>query len=566
MTHSPKWRALLAWEAGVLSESSAAFLERHVAACEVCQDALARIRGYAEVQREIQSQTVPEVPERVGAEAIALAGVMAEVASAPAPSFDWDRMEANITKALRERPRHEPKWRALLAYHEGALSDAGRARVEAHLKDCEICSDALASMGAYDDVADTIRTSAPPVVDFDRMSLPVRRAARQQSGQRWVVATVLAMAAAVALAILGRSPATPEEPTEAPSVAVVEETPPAPAAALEATVVAVGGRATVADQQVEVGTALVEEDVLQLAAGAVHVRIAERTGFSLNGDAELGLIALREDGVTLALRHGRVSSQVRTGTHYLIEAAGYTVQVRGTRFDVRREEERVAVTVDEGVVEVRRGEEVVALLPAPATWTSHADFSPTALGGVAVARALEAGDDNWPVLEVPELDHIVRWEIDGTPFDVAGALAMRVPPRELDIVGWDRRGRRHVARIAMADEGSVLEATALAPARPAAGYIAPDDIQAVVQPTVRRLQRCYERTLRQMNPTLEGSYALRVTVRRDGTVRRVRVITDAEAPPPFVGCLQAVASRWTFPSPEGGPTATFQLPLSFSSR
>jgi hypothetical protein len=91
-------------------------------------------------------------------------------------------------------------------------------------------------------------------------------------------------------------------------------------------------------------------------------------------------------------------------------------------------------------------------------------------------------------------------------------------------------------------------------------------IREVVTPRVEQLKRCYERSLRRTHPELAGSYVLRVIVGADGHVRRVRVVTDGEMPPPFVTCLQLEAQAWVFPRPEGDGAVTFDLPLAFSAR
>ena len=158
-----------------------------------------------------------------------------------------------------------------------------------------------------------------------------------------------------------------------------------------------------------------------------------------------------------------------------------------------------------------------------------------------------------------------RWEIDGTPFEAAGALALRAPPGEHAIVAFDARGRRHEGRITLAEEGTALSEVDLTRPPPPQGHLPPEVIQGVVRPRVARLRQCYERTLRRTQPELEGSFALRVTVGRDGRVSRVRLRTDVDAPRPFVGCLEREAQRWEFPPPEGHAPMTFELPLGFTA-
>jgi len=598
LTHRPKWRALSAYHAGALGPDGRRRVEQHLATCEPCTAGLARIEAYDEVARtvraqrtppmaarlgaeaavvaslagEVRNQPNPEVPETLGAKAAALTGVFAEAANAETPVLDWAAIEAGVFAAgaaqaepvgPKEREgEHEPKWRALLAYHEGALSDAGRARLEAHLASCRVCQRTLASMGTYDEVADALQRSTPEVA-FERIEPSLRRASRRPHRGRWLAtgAGVLAAAAAFALLVRPAEPSVPVATSEPVAEPLVEEASP-----LTATVVAVGGDVRVAGRAVDLGAALDETDAVTLAPdAAVHVRLASGTGFALAGAAELALSRLRDDGIELELRRGRVQSQVRTGTPYSVRAGPYVVRVRGTRFEVRREGDDVAVTVDEGVVEVLRDGALVALLPAPAQWSSRDGFQSSPQGSVRAPWGLSLAPSEGADVQLAPTDRLVRWEIGGATFVAAGGLAMRAPPGPLALTAIDAQGRRHDATVEVAAEGALVEDTVVLPEEQPSrrGTLRPEDIQSVVRPSVARMQRCYERILRRMNPELEGSYALRVTVQRDGSVRRVRVVTDADAPPPFVACLETIARRWRFPSPEGGPTATFRLPLRF---
>lgn len=579
MNHQPKWRALLAFHAGQLSEAGCERVERHLQDCTVCLDAWARIAAVEQVSDEVRAQPIPAVEldglvvlHEAGVESGALGrmGALAklrdEVRAQDTPTLDFasmsERLFADDAAWRSDEPSvrpHEPKWRALVAYQEGALSEAGRRRLERHLDTCDVCTEALIRMDAYEGVSDVIRESDPQV-DFPKIELAVRREAKARARRRSLAFTVLAAAAAVGLVVTIQQESPAPMRTTIPGEAIAVRDVPAPART--ATVVAVGGDARSNEEAITVGSVLEEGDQVDLVDGAVHARLDADTGFALHGDARLALAHVREDGVELGLQSGRVSNQVRTGTIYSITAGDYSVHVRGTLFEVVRDDDDIAVTVDEGVVEVRRGDEVVALLPAPATWSSAEDIVARAQGEVPVPRPLEGG-----LLTLPQSDRIVRWEIDGSTFEALGQLSMRVPLGALTLIGFDQEGERHVAEIEMVPEGLQLEESALQAQRrrPNVGYIPPEAIQAVVQPHVRDLRRCYERTLRTAHPELQGVFSLRVHVRRDGTVRRVNVNTDGDSPERFTQCLRVVARRWVFPEPEGGP-AFFNLPLNFATR
>ena len=149
----------------------------------------------------------------------------------------------------------------------------------------------------------------------------------------------------------------------------------------------------------------------------------------------------------------------------------------------------------------------------------------------------------------------------------------RARASRLEVIDLDEPARLASAHEAGVREGiekaaQDLDERALTPERTATrrGYLAPEVIREVVAPRVESLKRCYERTLRRTNPELTGSYVLRVIVGTDGQVRRVRVVTEGETPPPFVACLQLEAQSWSFPRPEGDGPVTFDLPLAFTAR
>ncbi|MCU0674528.1 MAG: AgmX/PglI C-terminal domain-containing protein [Myxococcota bacterium] len=258
-----------------------------------------------------------------------------------------------------------------------------------------------------------------------------------------------------------------------------------------------------------------------------------------------------------------MASEVLTGTPYAVVAGPYRVEVRGTRFSVDRDGDAVAVRLDEGRVAISRDGELLVLLEAPAEWRSSdtLDVPRTVERPRALARELR-----WPAFRLPS-GRFVEIELDGTVLPAADGLAMRVPAGDHELLAIDTDGLRHRGIVSV-DEGFVFDERSLTaePSAPRRGYLAPEVIREVVTPRVEQLKRCYERSLRRTHPELAGSYVLRVIVGADGRVRRVRVVTDGEMPPPFVTCLQLEAQAWAFPRPEGDGPVTFDLPLAFSAR
>ncbi|MFK8001841.1 MAG: AgmX/PglI C-terminal domain-containing protein [Polyangiales bacterium] len=457
---------------------------------------------------------------------------------------------------------HSPKWRALIAFNGELLSVEGNERVERHLQGCDVCLEALAEIRAFDEVAHEVRES-PVDVDFARMELALRREAKSIANRQRAkrgLPFVLA-AAAVALFIgsqLIPSSATPVAVNETPDV--VETLIPEPESpSVAGVVVALAGEVG----ERGLGAAVAEDEALSVDEGSLHVLMPDGSAFALSANSRVQTTRLREDELVLTLEEGRVTSDVRTGRSYYVDAPPYRIRVQGTRFEVRRDGEQVAVTLDEGIVEVLEGDTVVRHMEAPDRWSSHEGFEAAAQGEVLQPHVdgLEGA-----ALELAADENIVRWEVGGLVLRGAHAAVMTAPG-DYEVVGFDANDRRYEAPFALLPEGGHLEGSDLRAVRraPRGGYLPPEAISEVVRPSYRALQRCYERELRQNNPSLRGDYALRVSVDREGAVSGVRVTTDSELPPPLRNCLARTAQGWAFPAPRGG-ALTFELPLNFSAR
>ncbi|MFW6067713.1 MAG: zf-HC2 domain-containing protein, partial [Myxococcota bacterium] len=68
---------------------------------------------------------------------------------------------------------HAPKTAALLALHEGRLSNAGRRRVERHLSECPRCLRELAAIRTYGEVVEEARSAPPAALDWTRIEQAV---------------------------------------------------------------------------------------------------------------------------------------------------------------------------------------------------------------------------------------------------------------------------------------------------------------------------------------------------------------------------------------------------------
>lgn len=192
----------------------------------------------------------------------------------------------------------------------------------------------------------------------------VRRAHVRRAVGRWAVAGAAAAAAAIALVWLIPW-------TDAPTHARVQE----PAAAPS---VADGGRLTLVDgSEVE-----------------------------LEPDARVEVLSQTDDEVAIAHHAGEARYVVshRPERAFVVHAADVAVHVRGTRFVVRRSPEMIEVEVEQGRVEVTRGETSSLLSagdairmrleepPAPDEPETHAEPEPAPARAEAPPRAIPSMD------------------------------------------------------------------------------------------------------------------------------------------------------------------------------
>ena len=470
------------------------------------------------------------------------------------------------------------KMAALLAYESDALSAEGRARVERHLPQCAVCRETLAAMQVYEGIAADVRRMEAPEPDWSTMELALRREARAASRRapagRGVLWAGLALAAAALLAfvLLGDDDRTiveapvlvPGEPSE--TVAARETI------TGEITAVIDGVRGGTNGELVPIGLGdEVREGMTLVTAmpAEAHVRFYDGTGAVLEAETEARVDSLRRGQVILALERGTVASEVAPlgdDGAYEIHAAPYVVRVRGTRFAVRRAGGGVAVTVDEGVVEVVRDGEVVTVVEAPGRWSSSAAVEAPAQGRVpsAVATAPEAS--RWPALRIAHVEWVTQWDVGGRALP-PGAVAMRVPPGQLHVEGRGDRDKVWRAELVMGPDGQMIEADAVQPAAPPVrtGTLDPELIAPVVRAGVPRLRRCQAEVDRDLGVWVVGSFTLRVTIGRTGEVQRAALVpvrVTGDVPPAFEQCVLRQVQHWTFPPPTGG-IVTFEQPLSY---
>lgn len=503
---------------------------------------------------------------------------------------------------------HPPKLGALFAYDAGILSDEATARVERHLGSCAACARALGDIRAYAQVRHEEAEVGYAEPDWSKMELVLAREAKAQVRQgrteRALLWPAVALAAAVLLAIVsqldrsgteGRGDESARAPGPAPMTAdqiAALTPPPSPAQQpLAGEVTALAGGATVdsatGGEPLVIGSSLREgQRIVTGPAANVHGRLWVETGIVVHAESKVRLSRVRLDGIVLALEEGVVSSRVEKlegaapipgrdapeahhddVRRYEVWAEPYVIAVRGTRFAVTRREAGVAVTVDEGVVEVLRDGQLVARVPAPGQWRSSAEIEGLPLHEVPEARALGEVALRWPTLRLPRRANLRRWMVDGSSFLASGEVALRIADGPVVIEAEDLRGRLLRAEVVVGKEGLTLDPEAIRPSAPVIrhGHLPTELVTPVVRAGQPGLRRCYEQALARDLPDVGGRMEVTLTVGLMGDVERAEL--QAERPPPatFVRCIEGQVMRWQFPPPRGGK-AVFAMPLVFSPR
>lgn len=471
---------------------------------------------------------------------------------------------------------HTPKIAALIALDEGLLSPPGKRRLERHLAGCAICRSARASVRALEVLTTEARDQEWPEPQWGQMELALAREARAvathirhvRQSSRYPVMGMLAAAAVIVVIV--------SQVAEGPSFDHRTGGPRAPAAVqddgsvIEGSVVAVSGVVHVDRVRVEPGTVLREGARLSVApTGArVHARLTTDTGLVALPGTTVDFDRLREHAVVLGLATGEVASQVRhlgDGERYEVRAGDYLVRVRGTRFSVRRLGDEVAVTVDEGFVEVSDRSAVLALVHAPGTWVSSPSMIATPLGGVAAPRALSADSARWPLVTLPQASNIGAWMVDGAPFEAGGALRMRAPVGPLPIIATDLHGIPMSFVYDVGSNGGAVDISRLtfgAPGHlePHRGVLSQAEMRAVVRAGAIPLQYCWESALRLQPNLSEHAASVRVTIDASGHVEHSSVDVGGASNARLDACIASHVMGWEFPPPHG--PMTFQFPLT----
>jgi ferric-dicitrate binding protein FerR (iron transport regulator) len=483
---------------------------------------------------------------------------------------------------------HAPKIAALRAEAAGLLSGDGRKRLLQHVASCAVCAEHL--RGARRFHALVSAGAAPSIPPIEGNMAAQRAFARERLARRRATATwvglSIAAAAAFTIALLVQRPPWAEESEQQSAVPVLvpqaTRVPPA-GEPLAIAITALSGDVRVQDakggeRRVAMETPLAEGVALRTGPSArIDLALGRVAGVRLGAETRIELARVRDELVTLRLEAGELSNAVAPRTEaqtYEIEAAGFTVRVRGTLFAVRALADGVEVQCDEGSVEVLGADGVSrGVLRAPAAWRSTGAASQRQ---VALPNPLVA---DGAVLVLPKLDSVLGWELGGRVEAAAGELQMRVPRGEAQLTAQLTGGGRHTIPIVIDAVGRRVNPEELKLARDteeaSEGALLPPmagDASEVIRLGRPALQRCYERSLK--NET-GGALSMRLSIAIDprGKVRSVQAKPVAKAgvaeapslPRALDGCIRSAVLGWRFPPP-GAQGALLEAPLRFQLR
>jgi TonB family protein len=487
-----------------------------------------------------------------------------------------------------------PDLRRIHALLDGRLDGGARSDFERHLRECQACAAERASLERLRTLARrVVATAGVPDVDWDRLEgrLLTRIAAAGSAPARapwWRVLVPAAIAAGLVLALSTASQA-PHSGVRPNRTALARQVPDAlrlDGRAVHGVVTLLQGRVRWAAhtgdplRALTISSPVGEGSSLGTSSDArIVVQTAPNTGFQLAAGSNVEVLALRETGAVLRLEEGAIANRVEhldAGEAYRVVAGELLIEVRGTRFDVRRDPGRATVvSVTEGVVAVRRlsgrarGDEVLLSAPAEARFEEGAPLASAVRSVPATLPELwlRAVRGPFAALRLPALPEVTRIEVDGVDVGTGGSLLRHargtaevvVYPLEGDPIRTEVGLDRSTVAFRMPEAHPDLPATA----RPAVGRADRDAISRAMAGYSGQVRRCYDRRLKRM-PTLRDRIELRITIGTDGTVTNAALRGDGHDAE-VSDCVLTVARRWTFQAPQGG-AVTVSVPFNFAPR
>lgn len=354
----------------------------------------------------------------------------------------------------------------------GQISDAERVEMDRHAESCSKCARTKARIQRASDTFSTIRTQIAPDLPWDSVrarvhwSVSTERRAKVTLPARTNRIGWLAVVAAAAAATLGIVAIDREEPAR--SVAVAP--PPAPGSAGSAipgdprptALVGLVNRSTGAvllnglRPDNLFARKLVAGSVLATGNGRVDVQFGDTSAFALGPHSMLELRRFDATTVELVIE-GTVDIEVApraTNQRFVVIAGDRTIEVRGTQFRVRHDNEATTIACRHGLVAVRDPSGQLEVGAARAlevkTGTKVREQRVTTLSTAEITTLADATPMTLPIWNLDALVHSAPLEIatvglrdirvDGVELGRA-PMTVRVMPGRHTVEAADSAGR-----------------------------------------------------------------------------------------------------------------------------
>ncbi|MGE0401423.1 MAG: FecR domain-containing protein [Kofleriaceae bacterium] len=486
------------------------------------------------------------------------------------------------------------RWADMFA---GRVDDTERAQMEAHAKQCKACKRSRDRVGRASDSFTAIREQPAPELPWDgvraRVHWSVSKERRDQEAGRQVPPrgrllawTAAAFVAAVAIGAGVYAMLPEEEPAEAPIAAtpppahpIAQHAPAARPAPLAGLVSRIAGQTS--DVLIDgvrptdlFARRIVAGTVIATGDGRIDVQFGDASAFALGPRSTLELrrfdaemIELRVDGTLDVEVAPRASDQ-----RFVVVAGAHTVEVRGTQFQVRRDDAHTKVACRHGLVAVRdataqvevgaarqiaiaSGEAVSADRVVPLTveeLAQLADATPLRV------PAWTDVDTLLPSSAPLEIATVGRREVrvDGIELGT-GPMIVRVMPGRHTVEATDHAGRYRragwvdVAAPKANSKPARLEVAVAEPA-PSTSGVAQRRRQLAAGIDQRKLSRC-TRSIAKAGLT-DTFVQVEIAVDATGAVGFLNVI-DTDLPTTTAACVREVLAEVSFGK---GPGATWR--------
>lgn len=531
---SPKWRALLAYNAHLLSPSATVHVSKHLRGCQTCEDGLRAIQTTLQLTHEARL-------------------------SRPRASIDWDAMAERLDEALfgEDAPKN------IVSIY------AARPRASQ-----------VSEMDENSASAPSATPLAPPttvVVDPAVSSGPKPTRKQLARGTAVAVAALLAVAAAVAIGVRTQAPPSLATTLQEPSVAITDQTSPQTdavgAQALTAVVtLAFSTVERISDDSSVVltraGNVLPARGRLRTGAkGRVDVRVAEDSGFSLGPNSEASWDFTSGTGGSISLERGAISTNLskETGAAIKLKVGPYDFSGASGQFSLGKDgNAAVGARVTKGTLAIRRNESDLAKLTAPGEWRSSIDahipeiIMPFGLHGPLATSVLPlpASGGTWDIEGQVSLPGTEPSSLLLAPGRFVLASIQPDGTRKTDLVVSS------TSPVTVAD--AYFRSLEASRRRDTEAAASPSAIRGVVARGEQGLKRCFAMADRTEEQPIRRVDA-RIEIATSGRVSRVH-FSDAKTPPsgPFAECLSQEIKGWRFPA--SSHSVSVELPLKFRVR